>query len=536
MVDRHVAIVGSERTPLPGSIAIARASAKTTIEVTLKLRRKQPLIVTGRPKTVLTREQLCNTYGASQDDINNVIRAFGTVGLHPVKAKRETRAVRLHGTVAAMEEAFQVTLFDYKHESGNYRGRVGPVHVPGNMKDIVRGIFGLDDRRIVQGRREPVLDSDRATSSPVPRSWYVPRKLSSHYNFPSGDGRGQTIGLLEFDGGYFRSDLATFCTKSKLPKLPLVTPVSTDGTRTNRRDSGVYEVMLDVETVAGLCPKAKIVVYFSHWSDQGWITGLDYAVHDQTRDPRVLSISYGAAEDTHFWTPQALSQINDTLRDAAMLGITVCVAAGDDGSSDGVQDGYAHVNFPASSPYVLSVGGTTILAKNAQKRDIVWKNGNGVRRQNGGNGGSTGGGVSAVFPRPKWQKKLKINSVNPGALRGRCIPDLAANANNEESPYLTVVNGKVRADGGTSAACPLIAALFTIINASRAVDKPVGYVTPVLYRMKGAKKVTRGAVGCTDVLCGNNNTDKIGGYVAGPGYDAVSGWGTPDGVKLAQIL
>jgi kumamolisin len=179
----------------------------------------------------------------------------------------------------------------------------------------------------------------------------------------------------------------------------------------------------------------------------------------------------------------------------------------------------------------LAVGGTTIPAKGSQPPDIVWLEGDGLRADNGG---STGGGVSVVFPLPAWQSAINIPSVNPGAIVGRCIPDLAANADWNASPYLLVVDGQAQPNGGTSAASPLVASLLTLINASRPSGKRVGYITPVLYQASGNSTV--GAVGCTDVTSGNNNTDSIGGYSAGAGYDAVSGWGTPNGVNLAAAI
>jgi len=228
-----------------------------------------------------------------------------------------------------------------------------------------------------------------------------------------------------------------------------------------------------------------------------------------------------------------MKQVNQTLMDVAKLGITVCVAAGDDGSSDGVLDGPAHADFPSSSPYVLSVGGTTIPAANLSSQDIGWFEGDGLRNDNGG---STGGGVSAVFNKLPWQSAYHIPSVNPGAIAGRILPDLAANADWTASPYLLFVDGQPQPNGGTSAATPLIASLITRINATRrAAGKTViGYVTPVLYQTYNGSTV--GAAGCTDVTTGQNNTAKAGGYSAGPGYDAVSGWGTPNGVALLNAL
>jgi kumamolisin len=259
---------------------------------------------------------------------------------------------------------------------------------------------------------------------------------------------------------------------------------------------------------------------------------LDAAVHDQNNDPGVLSVSWGNAEDTDIWTAQAMAQVNETLQDAAQIGVTVCIAAGDDGSSDAVTDGPAHVDFPASSPYVLAVGGTTIPSKGAPPPDIAWKEGDGLRADNGG---STGGGVSAVFPRPAWQGSIEISSVNPGAIEGRCIPDLAANADWNASPYLLVVDGQPQPNGGTSAASPLVAGLLTLINASRPQGNRVGYLTPVLYQA-GGSGVPVGAAGCTDITSGDNITAHSGGYSAGPRYDCVSGWGTPDGKKLQELI
>ena len=129
-----------------------------------------------------------------------------------------------------------------------------------------------------------------------------------------------------------------------------------------------------------------------------------------------------------------------------------------------------------------------------------------------------------------------IKSVNPRAIDGRCIPDLAANADWTASPYLLVVDGKSEPNGGTSGGVPLVAGLLTLINAKRPANKRVGYLTPLLYQSIGAGNKTVGAAGCTDVTDGNNITAHIGGYMAGPGYDAVSGWGTPDGKKLAQAI
>jgi kumamolisin len=498
-----------------------------TVHVLVKLRRRNaPEPMHGRPSKQLSRKELGESFGSSSADIETAAKAFEALGLKRVASHPASRSIELSGTVAQMEAAFQVKLFDYQHPNGNYRGRVGEIHIPAELKGIVQAVLGLDNRRVAR-RKPPIPDQRRFDlANAMPHLWQ-PAELASRYNFPPGDGTGQTIGLLEFGGGYFASDLAAFCQTAKVA-VPQVTPVSVDGTPTNAHDGAEGEVMLDVEVVAGVCPKSHVVVYFAQFTEMGWVQILDAAIHDSANSPSVLSVSWGYAEGGAIWTTQAIEQVNESLKDAASVGVTVCVAAGDDGSSDAIKDGHAHVDFPASSPYVLAVGGTTIPQTGP---DICWHEGDGLREDGGG---STGGGVSQVLDRPSWQEQITVQSVNPGASPGRILPDIAANADWTASPYLFVVNGQGQGNGGTSAATPLIGSMILLMNASRSGGSNLGYVTPLLYQ--AAQGGTIGGLGCTDVVSGDNITAKVGGYQAGDGYDAVSGWGTPNGAKLLELL
>ena len=534
MPDTHTPIAGSRRTPLAGAKAVGPANPNTTIEVTVKLRRKgAPPAIPDPTDAPLTRDQLADQYGASTQDIDAVTSAFEKYGLKVESTDAMTRTVVLSGNIQEMEAAFDVKLYQFEHPDGDYRGRVGTINVPEGVAGIVEGVFGLDERRVAHRRRQrPAerLTGIRAASATIPASWYTPPQLAQHYNYPPGDGKGQVLGLFEFGGGYFPSDLQTFCQLAKVP-VPTIKTISVDGTPTNAKDGAEGEVMLDVEVMAGICPAATIVVYFAKWSEQGWLSILDALINDKTNDPAVVSISWGAPEDTDIWTNSGIAQVDASLKDAALLGITVCVAAGDDGSGDGLSDGHAHADFPAASEYVLAVGGTTIPSKTKTGPDIVWFEHNGVRPK----GGSTGGGVSAVLPRPSYQSAVTITSVNRGAIVGRCIPDIAANADWNASPYLLVVDGGAQANGGTSAASPLVASLVARMNA--ATGTRFGYLTPRLYQsVAGTNGQTVGSAGCTDVTSGNNKTAHAGGYSAGPGYDCASGWGTPNGVKLLAAL
>lgn len=516
----------------PGARVLGAADPSEWIEVTIKVRRKKPLPeVAARLATPLTRQQLQAEYGADPADIEKVKTVLTGLGLKIIQEDLAACTVRVGGMSEDLENVFQLKLFHYACSSGNYRGRKGDVHIPAQLEGIVTGVFGLDNRKMIKRRplRRRITSLEMAQQAAASRAWFYPGELATIYDFPAGNGQGQTVGLIEFGGGYFESDLATFCQNAGVSQ-PSVRTVSVNNTPTNQKDGAEGEVMLDVEVIAGVCPAASIVVYFSSFDESGWVNVIDTAVHDQQNPLSVLSISWGYAEDAPgAWTSAALDSVNDTLKAAALLGVTICVASGDDGSDDQVGDGHAHVDFPSSSPYVLAVGGTTLKKSNSGTvTETAWKDGDGLRQDNGGSGG---GGVSTHFPRPDWQN-VSIKSVNPGAINGRVVPDVSADAS-ANTGYWTVVDGQGGVSGGTSAAAPLWASLIARINAS--LGKPVGYLSPSLYQNDASGKAL-GASACRDITIGDNNTASIGGYKAGPGFDAVTGWGVPIGTALLSGL
>jgi kumamolisin len=157
--------------------------------------------------------------------------------------------------------------------------------------------------------------------------------------------------------------------------------------------------------------------------------------------------------------------------------------------------------------------------------EVVWWNAPGDRSQHGG--GSTGGGVSVRFRRPKWQD-VRVKSRNAGGPDGRVVPDVAALAG--PPGYSLVFDGQPTMNGGTSAAAPLWAALIARIAAQTTRRKP-RFLTPLLYAERSA------GTGFTDITKGNNASPQPGfGYDAKPGYDAVTGWGVPNGEALLASL
>jgi kumamolisin len=265
------------------------------------------------------------------------------------------------------------------------------------------------------------------------------------------------------------------------------------------------------------------------------VVNLDAALQDPAK-LGVVSISYSLAEGIDIWTQQTVNQINDTLKEFANAGVTVCVSSGDDGSDDQVGDGAAHVGFPASSPYVLAVGGTSL--NRHTDTEVVWHEGDGVRP----NGGATGAGCSVMNPRPNWQN-FDIASANPHGPAGRILPDVTGNAalntgyrifGPNPDPNAPAGSSVWQTVGGTSASTPLWAALIVRLIQS---GKKVGYLTPQLYgpnAKTGGKPL--GSLVCRDITKGDNASGSAPGYSAGKGFDAASGWGSPIGAKFTTYL
>lgn len=532
VTNKQIALPGSHRIRAAAAEALQPADAGLEMSVTVKLRRKAPLPeINAQQPQILTAQELAQRYGASQEDMDLAARTFEQHGLTVTGTDLASCSLSLSGTVGDVEAAFGTKLFSFK-AAGEFkmagampRVRSGDLYIPAALAGIVEGVFGLDQRPVVRERQPLRMPPEEAARAARRHVGLFAAQLAQLYDFPPGDGSGQTVALLEFGGGYFEKDLAHFCKLAQIP-LPTVQPVSIGNAAVNLKDGQEGEVMLDIEVAASACPKAAITVYFSRFDEQGWVDALDRAVRDQ---PTVISVSWGLAEDDPQWSQGAIGTINDALHQAALLGITVCVASGDDGSSDQITDGRAHTDFPASSPFALAVGGTSFtITRNAIADEAAWKQGDGLRADGGG---SSGGGVSQVFARPAWQT-VSVPSVNPHPLDGRIVPDIAALAG---APYYSaVIDGKAGVEGGTSAATPLWACLICRIAASLPAGKKLPFLAPLLYPQAG--RAGAGTTSCRDIVSGDNITAQAGGYRAQPGFDAVTGWGTPNGAALLAAL
>ena len=503
-------MTSSERPPLPGSARYAVRGVReigvpdpsSSVDITVVLRRGRPLPATD----------------ADPADVTTATRGLTAEGLQVLEVDAASRRIQARGDIATLERAFGTSLSLVESPdpvTGRpvaHRQRTGELVLPPSLAGVVVAVLGLDDRPQARVRFRPAVG---------PSTSFTPLDLGRVYRFPTGtDGSGQTLAILELGGGYQQADLDAYWAQIGLADPPRVTAVGVDGA-TNAPEgdpSGADgEVLLDIEVAGGLAPGADMLVYFAPNTDRGFLDALSTAVH-ATPTPTAISISWGQSEDE--WTGQARTAMDDALADAAALGITVCVASGDDGSRDNGTDGGAHVDFPAASPHALACGGTTLqadAASGAVQSEVVWFHGVGQ--------GGTGGGVSDAFAVPSWQTAAGVPGDADTGRPGRGVPDVAADAD-PATGYRVRVDGTDAVYGGTSAVAPLWAAL--VCRLAQALGRRPGFLPPVLY---GGVTAGRPAAGFRDITSGSN-----GAYTARPGWDACTGLGVPDGEALLAKL
>jgi kumamolisin len=528
-----VLLPGSERAPLAEARPAGQLDTSERAEVTLVLRRRADIpaeIVEG--PTVLTRDELAERYGADPADVDLVRQTLTGLGLAVTAVHPATRRVKVAGTLGELSRAFGVTLQLVRSASPGghvvtHRYREGPVYVPAALAGVVLAVLGLDTRPQFRAHFRPRAAAAQGTS-------YSPNQVADIYQFPAGTtGAGQTIAVIELGGGFSTSDLDAYFGGLGIP-VPAISAVGVDGASNapgSDPTGADVEVALDIDVIGAAAPGATQVVYFAPNSgDQGFVDAISEAAQASPA-PIAISISWGQSEDS--WTAQGRAAMDAAMADAAALGITVCAASGDNGSGDAVKDGQPHVDFPASSPYALGCGGTKLLADpstGAISSEVVWN-------ETASNEGAGGGGVSDQFPLPSWQASAGVpaqaggspggsgGSSGSSGSSGRGVPDVAGNAD-PTTGYQIYSDGKAQVVGGTSAVAPLWAALVSRL--AEATGQRFGLIQPALYA-----GVTPGAdvAGFRDITSGNN-----GAYAAGPGWDACSGLGSPDGTVLLTRL
>jgi kumamolisin len=297
----HVVLPGSNRPNAPRTVRVRDVDPNQQIDLTISLRGPKLPSADDYVGQTMTPNELLSKFGASQKDADEVSKVLKKFGLKVESVSLPTRSMRVIGPASAVEAAFKPNMAIVKsaRQEGEYRGRHGPLQIPQELQGLIKGVFGIDERRMAR-RKSPTLRASLALA-PV-----APADLEQRYNFPPGDGKGQSIAIAEFGGGYFADDTQAYCAKFQRP-TPNVQAKGLDApaftlqqilalppTQKKQELNDAGEVMMDVQVIAGLCPAASISVYFSTFDEQGWVDLLNAVIAAR---PVVLSCSWGLAEE-----------------------------------------------------------------------------------------------------------------------------------------------------------------------------------------------------------------------------------------------
>ncbi|MGA8111182.1 MAG: choice-of-anchor D domain-containing protein [Acidobacteriaceae bacterium] len=564
---------GSERPQIAGSKLLGPVEASERVRVTVLLRPKP-----GSPelpdlehwqdtppekRTYVSPEEFYETHGAAQEEVDAVLDYLTSKGLRKVDAHAGRRRIVVEGTAAEMNSAFAVTLNRYRapglpierpqregkvrpfaeHTPGGeqvHRGFEGPVSLPAKLVGIVTAVIGLDNRRLG-------VPAGSGTGDPAGAQYLDPLTIARRYNFPTNSAAGQTIGIFESGGAaYLHSDITDFINSLPGPPAqPHLFDISLNSSNnpalvTSPPTGGVFECIIDVAIAAAAAPGVNINVYFTDGSETGWEDFFQRAIFPLAGDhaPSVLTASWVPFLSDDSTSIGLLSNpgspvsiFHGYLRSAAHRGITVFMALGDWGSNNLNGGTKCHVSYPNCDPFVTSCGGTILGEANATPPpafdEWTWSDANVASQFDLAPYDATGGGVSDTFDRPPYQIHSGVLPIskNDGNVR-RGIPDVAGMV---AMSGFFVKGGGGWEGVGTSAVSPLYAGLVATINAF--LGRNVGFLNPTLYR--------HGRQICNDITVGNNDSGLLPDapfYTADIGWDACTGWGSIDGMRLLAAL
>ena len=499
----------------------------------------------------LTPQQFAARYSPTPEEYSRVIAYAKALGLAVTATHSNRTLLDVSAPAAQVEKAFGLHLRVYQSAADGryfYAPDAEP-QVPASIAPLITAVVGLSSAsqwkpHLVQKpipEISPALDpyaADPYAADPYAADPYAadpsaaplqtgsgpggaltPTDIKAAYNLSgvSQNGSGQTLGLFELDG-YTASDIASYESAYGLPSVPLQNVLVDGVSGLPSSSNGPAEVTLDIELQAALAPSAaKIYVYEGPNTD----TGVEDTYNQIATDnlAKSISTSWGEAENS---APASVrSSENAVFQQMAAQGQSIFAASGDSGAKDNGSS--LSVDDPASQPYMVGVGGTSLATNGAggsYKSETTWNN----------SIGAGGGGVSTVWPIPSYQSGVVGSAASKGSTSQRNVPDVSLDAD-PNTGYSIYFGGRWAIYGGTSCAAPLWAAFTALVNQSRAASgsSPLGFANPPIYSLAASGAY---ASDFHDVAGGSTN----GYYPAVTGYDDATGWGSFNGASLLADL
>ena len=459
---------------------------------------------------ILTPDEITSKFSVSERDVDGLVKFLFETGFVNIKKSLDGCTVFATGTLDTISRALRCKIIKVKNETSHSFVVSTVPSLPNSISINIDSINGLQPlieykknfnrenrisflKRFRQNKFQKLVNYNRP---------YLIDAIKSAYNSLEiqHDGRGQTIGIL-IDRFPNAADMIRFWRMNSQPIL--TSRISNINVNNLNIQPPNGEETLDAQWTSGIAPGARINIYAT-----GLLTfsaverGLDRIYQDVLRNPslRQISISLGIGE--RMLTPGELLSKNDKYLRLRALGVNIFVSSGDSGSHP---SGVLQVEFPASNPNVISVGGTNlnINGSGTVVLESAWS--------------KSGGGKSYVYPKQSYQNSLS------GIFR--IVPDVSA-VGDQSTGVCVVLNGLVYQFGGTSVGAPIWAGFCAIINSARASKgkKPIGFLLPHLYSLMGTQNFR-------DIQSGNN-----GQYPSITGHDMVTGLGTPNIQNLINSL
>jgi subtilase family serine protease len=480
----------------------------------------------------LTPEAFTGRFSPTAEDYD-AVKEFARTNNLTVTATHDNRLLLdVAGSAADIQRAFHTSLLAYRHPTENRDFYAPSVEPSVETRLKISDISGLNNYQrphpLLKIRQNATGQIANATGSGASGSYLGNDFRAAYLPGVTLQGTGQTVGLLQFDG-YYASDISSYASLAGLTGVPLQNVLldGFSGTPTTGANSGSIEVSLDIEMTMAMAPGlAKIIVFEAGPNGTPNDILSSMAANPQAKQ---LSSSWG-------WSGGPSTTTDSLFKELAAQGQSFFSAAGDSdafttgaSSANGV-DNPSLENTPSSSPYITTVGGTTLTTTGpggSWSSEKVWNWG-----LDGGSYVGSSGGISSTYSIPSWQTGISM-SANGGSASYRNIPDVALTGDNV---FVAYGNGQTTTVGGTSCAAPLWAGLTALINQqAMALGRTnVGFLNPAIYALGKSASFSSTF---HDTTTGNNtSSDSPNLFYATAGYDLCTGWGTPSGQALINAL